>query len=75
MWDLLIMSVDINPKLFAVATARCRELRRNSTESEKVLWKILRNRKLLTHVTQNITLNCYDFQVVRMGLKPNYVFK
>ena len=41
------MSVDVNPKLFAVATARCRELRRNSTESEKILWERLRNRKLL----------------------------
>ena len=82
------MSVDINTKLFAVATARCKELRRNSTEAEKILWEILRNRKLLNHVTQNITLNCNDLQVVellrknlmalatllvRMGLKPGHL--
>ena len=39
------MSVVKNYELRRVAVERCRRLRRNSTEAERILWEILRNRK------------------------------
>jgi very-short-patch-repair endonuclease len=40
------MSLNNRRKLIEVAKVVCRELRRNETESEKILWKAIRNRNL-----------------------------
>jgi very-short-patch-repair endonuclease len=41
------MSLNSKNKLTEIAKNICRELRKNSTESEKIFWKAIRNRKLL----------------------------
>ena len=40
------MSLNARRKLVEVAKVVCRELRRNETEAEKILWKAIRNRNL-----------------------------
>jgi len=40
------MSLSRNPKLILVAKSLCRELRKNSTTAEDILWQRLRNRNL-----------------------------
>jgi len=40
------MSLNIKRKLVEVAKVVCRELRRNETEAEKLLWKAIRDRNL-----------------------------
>ncbi len=40
------MSLNRNNKLIEVAKVVCRELRRNETEAEKVLWEAIRNNNL-----------------------------
>ncbi len=42
------MSVKVYSDLNEIAIKRARELRRNSTNAENILWEILRNRKLLS---------------------------
>ena len=44
MW--ITMSLSKNRRLILVAQTLCRELRRNSTKAEDLLWQRLRNRKL-----------------------------
>jgi len=39
------MSLSKNRKLRLIAKVRCRELRKNSTNAEKIFWEIVRNRK------------------------------
>lgn len=41
------MSLNRKNKLLEVAKTVCRELRKNSTKVEKILWEYLRNRNLL----------------------------
>lgn len=41
------MSLNRNPKLVEIAKTLCRELRKYSTESEKIFWEAVRNRKFL----------------------------
>ncbi|MHB1685759.1 MAG: endonuclease domain-containing protein [Ignavibacteriaceae bacterium] len=41
------MSLSKNPELILVAKTICRELRKNSTKEEDILWEKIRNRKLL----------------------------
>ncbi|VAX26089.1 hypothetical protein MNBD_IGNAVI01-850 [hydrothermal vent metagenome] len=40
------MSLSQSKKLRFIAKELCRELRKNSTHSERILWEIVRNRKL-----------------------------
>ena len=40
------MSLNIKGKLVEVAKVVCRELRKNETEAEKLLWKAIRDRNL-----------------------------
>ena len=40
------MSLSKNRKLRFIARELCRELRKNSTNSEKIIWDVVRNRKL-----------------------------
>ena len=40
------MSLNSKSKLVKVAKAVCRELRKNSTEAEKLFWQAVRNKKL-----------------------------
>ena len=40
------MSLNARRKLVEVAKVVCRELRRNETEAEKILWKAIRNKNL-----------------------------
>ena len=40
------MSLNARRKLVKVAKVVCRELRRNETEAEKILWKAIRNKNL-----------------------------
>lgn len=40
------MSLNARRKLVEVAKVVCRELRRNETEAEKVLWEVIRNNNL-----------------------------
>ena len=40
------MSISNNKKLRFIAKDLCRELRKNATNSEKIIWDIVRNRKL-----------------------------
>ena len=40
------MSLNATRKLVEVAKVVCRELRRNETEAEKILWKAIRNKNL-----------------------------
>lgn len=42
-----IMSLNSKSKLKLIATALCRELRKNSTRAEKIFWKAVRNRKFM----------------------------
>jgi len=42
------MSLSRDPRLVLVAKTLCRELRRNSTEAEDLMWQRLRNRQLLS---------------------------
>ncbi|MCA0389062.1 MAG: DUF559 domain-containing protein [Bacteroidetes bacterium] len=37
----------VPPKIFNEATSCARELRKNATESEEILWNILRDRKII----------------------------
>lgn len=39
-----VMSLNIENKLREIAKERCRELRKNQTSSEEILWKVIRNR-------------------------------
>ena len=41
------MSLNKNKELREIAKIRCRELRKNSTNAEKIFWNIVRNRKFL----------------------------
>jgi very-short-patch-repair endonuclease len=41
------MSLSKNPKLIVISKQLCRNLRKQSTPAEAVLWKHLRNRKLI----------------------------
>ncbi len=41
------MSLSRNPNLILTAKMLCRDLRKNSTKAEDILWQELRNRKLL----------------------------
>jgi very-short-patch-repair endonuclease len=43
------MSLNKNYELVEIAKMFCRDLRKNSTNSEKLLWNALRNRKLYEH--------------------------
>lgn len=40
------MSINIKRELIQVAKVICRELRKNSTPAENILWQAIRNRKL-----------------------------
>jgi very-short-patch-repair endonuclease len=40
------MSLNNKKKLVGIAKAICRELRTNSTEAERILWEVLRNKNL-----------------------------
>ena len=40
------MNLNKNKKIRFIARELCRELRRNATHSEQIIWKIVRNRKL-----------------------------
>jgi very-short-patch-repair endonuclease len=40
------MSLNNKKKLVEIAKAICRELRTNSTEAERILWEVLRNKNL-----------------------------
>ncbi len=40
------MSLNRKRELSDIAKVICRELRKNSTEAEQLLWSVLRNRKL-----------------------------
>ena len=40
------MSLNKNKKLRFIARELCRELRKNTTHSEQIVWQIVRNRKL-----------------------------
>jgi very-short-patch-repair endonuclease len=40
------MSLSRNKELINVAKNLCRELRKNSTKAERLLWEVIRNRKL-----------------------------
>jgi very-short-patch-repair endonuclease len=40
------MSLNSKPQLRHLATTLCRELRKNSTQTEKIFWETVRNRKL-----------------------------
>ncbi len=42
---IIFMSLFKNPKLILIAKTLCRELRKNSTEAEDILWQRLRNHK------------------------------
>lgn len=41
------MSLNSKSKLKTIATALCRELRKNSTLAEKIFWEAVRNRKFM----------------------------
>ena len=41
------MSLNKKRELLSIAKVLCRDLRKNPTKAEKILWKALRNRKLL----------------------------
>ena len=41
------MSLNKKRELLSIAIVLCRDLRKNPTKAEKILWKALRNRKLL----------------------------
>lgn len=40
------MSLNSKRELVEIAKVVCRELRKNSTEAEKIFWEAFRNRKL-----------------------------
>ncbi|MGD8306012.1 MAG: DUF559 domain-containing protein [Ignavibacteria bacterium] len=40
------MSLKIKGKLVELAKVVCRDLRKNSTDAEKLLWQVVRNRKI-----------------------------
>lgn len=42
-----VMNLNIENKLREIAKERCRELRKNQTSSEEILWKVIRNRSFL----------------------------
>ena len=41
------MSLSKNPKLIAISKQLCRELRKKSTNAEKIFWEAVRNRRFL----------------------------
>lgn len=41
------MSLSHDPRLIQIAKQYCRELRKNQTKAEKILWERLRNRKFM----------------------------
>lgn len=41
------MSLNSKSNLKPIATALCRELRKNATQSEKIFWEAVRNRKFM----------------------------
>jgi very-short-patch-repair endonuclease len=41
------MSLNIKANLVEIANVVCRELRKNSTEAERLFWEIVRNKKFL----------------------------
>jgi len=55
------MSISRNPKLIAIAKFICRDLRKHSTDAEKVFWEIVRNRKILNKKFYRQHLLFFDY--------------
>lgn len=55
------MSLNENTKLRFIERELCRELRKNATHSEKIMWEVLRNRKLNDRKFYRQYAMFYDF--------------
>lgn len=55
------MSIDSKKQLSFIAKQLCRDLRKRSTNAEKILWEVVRNRKLLNLKIHRQYPIFYDF--------------